>query len=114
MYGWADNFNRQADMYAALQHTLDVDDALMARVHKRGRWYLIPDNFYLDLQAYIDATHAALVADVRAYQAEDTTFEAAHSRHSSKELKAERTAGPPAPARARPRARASKRARGSA
>jgi hypothetical protein len=57
-------------MYSALQRTLDVDDALMKRVLRRRGWYLVPDASYPSLQAYIDATHAALVADVRKYQAE--------------------------------------------
>jgi hypothetical protein len=113
MYEWADNFHRQADMCAELQRTLDVDDALMARVHKRGRWYLIPYNSYLDLQADIDVTHAALVADVCTYHAEDAAFEAAHRKRRREALKAERAAAPPAPARTQP-PRASKRARGSA
>ena len=71
MSEWADRFHRQTDMYAALQRTLGVDDALMARVHRRGRWYLIPDAaLYPTLQACIDATLAELAADVRSYQGE--------------------------------------------
>jgi hypothetical protein len=95
-------------MYAALQRTLDVDDALMKRVLRRGRWYLVPDTSYPTLQAYIDATHAALAADVRAYQAEVAAAEAAHSRRRRAQLKAKRAAA--APERAPP-PRASKRAR---
>jgi hypothetical protein len=60
-----------------------------------------------------DASYAALAADVRAYKAEVAAAEAAHRKRRRAELKAERAAEPPAPARAQP-PRASKRARGSA
>jgi hypothetical protein len=110
MYEWANDFHRQADMYAALQRTLDVDDALMKRVLGRYRWYLVPDASYPSLQAYIDATHAALVADVCTYQAEVAAAEAAHRKRRRAELKAKRAAAaPPAPERVQP-TRASKRA----
>jgi hypothetical protein len=52
-------------------------------------------------------------ADVRAYQAEDAAFEAAHRKRRREARKAERAAAPPAPERAQP-PRASKRARASA
>jgi hypothetical protein len=51
---------------------------------------------------------------VRAYQAEDASFEAAHRKRRREALKAEHVAAaPPAPERAQP-PRASKRARASA
>jgi hypothetical protein len=114
MYEWANDFHRQADMYTALQSTLDVDDALMKSVLRRYRWYLVPDASYPSLQAYIDATNAALVTDVRTYQAEVATAEAAHCKRRRAALKTKRAAdAPPAPERAQP-TRASKRARASA
>ena len=93
----------------------DVDDALMTRVLRRRGWYLVPDASYPSLQAYIDASYAALAADVRAYKAEVAAAEAraSHRKRRRAELKAERAAEPPAPARAQP-PRASKRARASA
>ena len=113
MYEWASAFHGHADRYAALQRTLGVDDAVMKRVLRRYNWYLDPDTSYPTLQAYIDATHAALTADVSAYQAEVAAAEAAHRKRRRAELKAERAAEPPAPERAQP-TYASKRARGSA
>jgi hypothetical protein len=77
------------------------------------RTYLHPSVLYPSLEAYIDATHAALVADVRVYQAEVATAEAAHRKRRREELKAERAAEPSAPAPAQ-LPRASKHARGSA
>ncbi len=44
---------------------------------------------YPSLEAYIDATRAALVADVHAYQAEVAAFEAAHRKRRREALKAE-------------------------
>ena len=114
MYEWASAFHRHADKYAAIQRTLGVDDAVMKRVLRRNNWYLDPDTCYPTLQAYIDATGASLVADVRAYQAEVAAAEAAHRKRRREALKADRAAAaPPVPERAQP-ARASKRARGSA
>ena len=43
---------------------------------------------YPSLEAYIDATRAALVADVHAYQAEVAAFEAAHRKRRREALKA--------------------------
>jgi hypothetical protein len=81
----------------------------MRGVHARRNWYLHPDDFYKSLEAYIDATRAALAADVRAYQAEVAAFEAAHRKRRREALKAEHAAAaPPMPERAQP-ARASKR-----
>jgi hypothetical protein len=92
----------------------DVDDALMTRVLRRRGWYLVPNvSTYPNLQAYIDASYAALAADVCAYKAEVAAAEAAHRKRRRAELRAERAAEPPAPERAQP-TRASKRASGSA
>jgi hypothetical protein len=86
----------------------------MVRVYARHYWYLLPDNSYASLEAYIDAMRAALAADVRTYQAEVAAAEAAHRKRRREALKAERAAAAaPAPERAPP-ARASKRTRGSA
>jgi hypothetical protein len=98
----------------ARDHRIGVSDWMMARVHARRNWYLLPDNSYESLEAYIDATRAALVADVRAYQAEVAAFESAHRKRRREALKAEcAAAASPVPERAQP-ARASKRTRGSA
>jgi hypothetical protein len=110
MQKWAtDNRYEQMDMCVKLEHELGVPDWLMARrVHARRNWYLLPDNSYERLEAYTDATRAALVADMRVYQAEVAAAKAAHRKRRCEELKAERVAEPPVPARAQP-ARASKR-----
>jgi hypothetical protein len=114
MYEWANNEQEQIEMCVEVQGILDdVDDALMTRVLRRLGWYLVPDASYPSLQAYIDASYAALAADVRAYQAEAAAAEAAHRKRRRAELKAERAAEPPAPERAQP-THASKRSRGSA
>jgi hypothetical protein len=102
------------DMCMEIERELQVPEGVMWCVHARRNWYLLPDNSYESLEANIDATRAALVADVHAYQAEVAAFEAAHSKRRSEALKAERAAAaPPVPERAQP-ARASKRTRGSA
>ena len=104
----------QIEMCVEVEGILDdVDDALMTRVLRRRGWYLVPNvSTYPNLQAYIDASYAALVADVCAYKAEVAAAGAAHRKRRRAELKAERAAEPPAPERAQP-TRASKRARGS-
>jgi hypothetical protein len=97
-----------------IEREFRVPEGMMRRVHARRNWYLLPDNSYKSLEAYIDATRAALVADLHAYQAEVAAAEAAHRERRRKVLKAERAfAAPPVPERAQPQ-RASKRARGSA
>jgi hypothetical protein len=115
MYAWAFNREAQADVCIEVGRERCVPDWLMARVHGRRNWYLIPSvSTYPTIGNYIDATRAALDADVRAYQAEDAAFEAAHCKRRREALKAERAAAaPPAPERAQP-PRASKRARASA
>jgi hypothetical protein len=116
MYRWANDGEEQMDMCVEVEGILDgVDDALMTRVLRRRGWYLVPnESTYPTLQAYIDASYAALAADVHAYQAEVAAAEAAHRKRRRAELKAERAAKPPnAPERAQP-TRASKRARASA
>jgi hypothetical protein len=67
-------------MCVELESKLGAPDWLMVRVHARRNWYLLPDNSYESLEAYIDATRAALVTDVRAYQAEVSAAEAAQSK----------------------------------
>jgi hypothetical protein len=115
MYAFANDEWQQIEMCVEVEGILDgVDDALMTRVLRRRGWYLVPNvSTYPTLQAYIDASYAALAADVRAYQAEVAAAEAAHRKRRRAELKAERAAEPQAPERAQP-TRASKRARGSA
>ncbi len=116
MYAFANDEWQQIEMCVEMEGILDgVDDALMTRVLRRRGWYLVPIvSTYPTLQAYIDASYAALSADVRAYQAEVAAAEAAHRRRRREALKAERAAEPPsAPERAQP-TRASKRARASA
>jgi hypothetical protein len=116
MYDWANNGEEQTDMCVEVEGILDgVDDALMTRVLRRRCRYLIPNlSTYPNLQAYIDASYAALAADVRAYQAEVAAAYADQRKRRRAELKAERAAEPPsAPERAQS-TRASKRARDSA
>ena len=114
MYAWAFNREAQADVCIEVGRARGVPDWLMARVHGRRNWYLIPDvSTYPTLQAYIDASYAALAADVRAYQAEVAAAQAAERKRRRAELKAERAAEPTsAPERAQS-TRATKRARGS-
>ncbi len=99
----------QADLCAEVERELGVPDWLVARVHKRRPCYLHPSILYPTLEAYIDAARDVLVADVRVYQPEVAAAEAAHRKRRREALKAERSAAPPAPARAQP-PRASKRA----
>jgi hypothetical protein len=110
MWQWGFNPQAQEELRAEVGRALGVDDAFMARV----RHYPIHANIlFPTLAAYIDATRAALDADVRAYQAEVAAAQAAERKRRRAELKAERAAEPPAPERAQP-TRASKRASGSA
>jgi hypothetical protein len=116
MKAFANDEWQQIEMCVEVEGILDgVDDALMTRVLRRRGWYLNPNvSTYPTLQAYIDASYAALAADVRAYQAEVAAAYAAERKRRRAELKAERAAEPPsAPERAQS-TRASKRARGSA
>ena len=116
MRQWAFNTQEQVDMCVELERELGVPDWLMARVHKMRRWYLHPSAIYPSLEAYTDAMRAALVADVRAYQAEVAVAQAAERKRRRAELKAERAAEPSsssAPERAQS-TRAGKRARCSA
>jgi hypothetical protein len=102
MRQWAFYTQEQVDLCVEVERELGVPGWLITRVHKRRFWYLHPSAIYPSLEAYIDATHATLVADVRAYQAEVAAAEAAHPsrKRRREELKAERAAEPPAPARA--------------
>ena len=111
MRKWANDEWQQIEMCVEVEGILDgVDDALMTRVLRRRGWYLVPNvSTFPTLQAYINASYAALAADVRTYQAEVAAAEAAHRKRRRAELKAER-ANEPGPERAQP-ARASKRAR---
>ena len=113
MYAWAFNREAQADVCIEVGRARGVPDWLMARVHGRRNWYLIPSvSTYPTIGDYIDATRAALDADVPAYQAEVAAAEDAHRERRREALKAERAAAaPPVPERAQP-ARASKRTRG--
>jgi hypothetical protein len=104
MCQWAFNAQDQVDL------CIEVERELMARVHKRCFWYLHPSIMYPSLEAYINVKNAALVADVRVYQAEVAAAEAVHRKCRSEALKAERAAAPPAPACAQPQ-HTSKRAR---
>jgi hypothetical protein len=72
----------------------------MRRVHARRTWYLLTDNSYESLEAYIDATRAALVVDLHAYQAEVAAAEAAHRKRTAR---SSRPSAPPSPLRLRAR-----------
>jgi hypothetical protein len=110
MHQWAFDVDAQADLREEVGRERCVPDCLMARVHARRNWYLRPNSaIYPSLEAYIDATRAALDADVLAYQAEVAAAEDVHRERQREALKAERAAAePPAPERAQP-PRASKR-----
>ena len=116
MNAFANDEWQQIEMCVEVEGILDgVDHALMTRVPWRRGWYLFPDvSTYPSLQVYIDASYAALAADVRAYQAEVAAAQAAERKRRRAELKAERAAEPSsAPERAQS-TRAAKRARCSA
>jgi hypothetical protein len=71
MYVWANDVDAQAELREEVGRARCVPDWLLARVHSCRKWYLIPNvSAHPTLAAYIDATRAALDADVRAYQAE--------------------------------------------
>jgi hypothetical protein len=75
--------------------------------------YLTPDDSYASLEAYIDATHTVLAADLSIYLAEVAAEEAEGRKRRRAELKAESAAAAaaePTPARAYA-PRACKRAR---
>jgi hypothetical protein len=68
MQAWADDICEQIDMCAELEeHPSSLPDGVMRRVHERRSWYLAPDDSYASLEAYTDATYAALTAYVRVY-----------------------------------------------
>jgi hypothetical protein len=69
-------------MCVEIERLLGLGDALMARIYSRRNWYLHPSDAYTSLETYTYATRAALVADVRAYQAEvaAAAAEAAHRK----------------------------------
>jgi len=114
IYAWTNDVDAQEELRKEVGRARGVPDWLLARVHRGRRWYLIPNvSAHPTLAAYIDATRAALDADVRAYQAEAAASEVAHRQRRREALKAERAAAPPAPERAQP-PRAAKRARASA
>ena len=67
MYVWANNEHAQAELREEVGRARGVPDWLLARVHRGRKWYLIPNvSAHPTLAAYIDATRAALDADVRA------------------------------------------------
>jgi hypothetical protein len=67
MYAWTNDVDAQADLREEVGRERCVPDWLLARVHRRRNWYLIPNvSAHPTIAAYIDATRAALDADVRA------------------------------------------------
>jgi hypothetical protein len=78
MWQWGFNSQAQAELRAEVGRALCVDDAFMACVQKRHPHYPIHASIqFLTLAAYIDATRAIYIANVRAYQAEVAAAEAA-------------------------------------
>jgi hypothetical protein len=63
MYKWAFDIEKQAELCVELSIELRVDDLLMARVHGR-RTHPSARAIYPSLEAYIDASRAALIADM--------------------------------------------------
>jgi hypothetical protein len=108
MYAWANDINAQVDTFEKVRTELGVEDYIMARIHARRRWYLTPDTSFSSLKEYIDATRDALIADVRAYQAEVAAAEAAHRKRRREALK---SAPAPMPERVRPLRASSRRTR---
>ena len=115
IYAWTNDVDAQEALREEVGRARGVPNWQLAHVHRSRDWYLTPNvSAHPTVAAYIDATRAALDADVRAYQAEVAASEVAHRQRRREALKAERAAAaPPAPERAQP-PRASKRARASA
>ena len=96
MYVWANNEHAQAELREEVGRARGVPDWLLARVHRGRRWYLIPNvSAHPTLAAYIDATRAALDAEVRAYQAKVAAIEAAERelRRAMREWRADPVGG---------------------
>jgi hypothetical protein len=91
MWQWGFNPQAQAELRAEVGRALGVDDAFMARV----RHYPIHANIqFPTLAAYIDATRAIYIANVRAYQAEVAAAEAAErARAAMREWRADPVGG---------------------
>ena len=91
MWQWGFNPQAQAELRAEVGRALGVDDAFMARV----RHYPIHANIlFPTLAAYIDATRAVYIANVRAYQAEVAAAEAAErARAAMREWRADPVGG---------------------
>ena len=95
MWEWGFNPQAQAEMRAEVGRALGVDDAFMARVQKWHRHYPIHANIqFPTLAAYIDATRADYIANVRAYQATVAAAEAAErARAAMREWRADPVGG---------------------
>jgi hypothetical protein len=66
MRKWAtDKHYEQMDICIEVERKLGVPDWLMARIHARRNWYLLLDNSYESLEAYIDATSGFLPTTIR-------------------------------------------------
>ena len=91
MWQWGFDPQAQAELRAEVGRALGVDDAFMARV----RHYPIHANIlFPTLAAYIDATRAVYVANVRAYQAKVAAAEAAErARAAMREWRADPVGG---------------------
>ena len=91
MWQWGFDPQAQAELRAEVGRALGVDDAFMARV----RHYPIHANIlFPTLAAYIDATRAVYIANVRAYQAEVAAAEAAErARAAMREWRADPVGG---------------------
>jgi hypothetical protein len=109
MRQWAFDVEAQADLRKEVGRELCVPDWLLVRVHSRRNWYLHPSAIYPSLEAYIDATRAALAADVHVYQAEVAAARPRPPTASS----AARLSKPSAPPRPQCRSAHSRRARPS-
>ena len=91
MWQWGFDPQAQAELRAEVGRALGVDDAFMARV----RHYPIHANIlFPTLAAYIDATRAVYIANVRAYQAKVAAAEAAErARAAMREWRADPVGG---------------------
>ena len=97
MNDFANDEWQQTEMCVEVEGILTgVNDALMTRVLRRRGWYLVPNvSTYPNLQAYIDASYAALAADVRAYKAEVAAAEAAHRKRRRRSSRPSAPLSPP-------------------
>ena len=78
IYAWTNDVDAQEELRKEVGRARGVPNWQLAHVHRSRDWYLTPNvSAHPTVAAYIDATRAALDAEVRAYQAKVAAIEAA-------------------------------------